>query len=88
MDETVATQKIISFLQSALLKQKDLQQYLHFRPGADPAASEELERWVKIILLEMEFGGQILYGYFGIVAFDIVGDFFKCNPVHCPAQFF
>ncbi len=33
MDENVATQKIISFLQSALLKQKDVQQYLHFRPG-------------------------------------------------------
>lgn len=33
MDENVATQKIISFLQSALLKQKDVQQYLHFHPG-------------------------------------------------------
>lgn len=34
MDENVATQKIISFLQSALLKQKNVQQYLHFRPGS------------------------------------------------------
>lgn len=32
MNENVTTQKIISFLQSALLKQKNLQQYLHFKP--------------------------------------------------------
>lgn len=33
MDEDITTQKIIAFLQSALLKQKDIQQYLHFKPG-------------------------------------------------------
>lgn len=32
MNENVTTEKIISFLQSALLKQKNLQQYLHFKP--------------------------------------------------------
>lgn len=32
MDENITTQKIISFLQSALMKQKGIQQYLHFRP--------------------------------------------------------
>lgn len=58
MDENIATQKIISFLQSALLKQKDLQQYLHFRPGADPAASEELERCICLLLAELQ-GNEI-----------------------------
>lgn len=32
MDENVTTKKILAFLQSALLKQKNLQQYLFFRP--------------------------------------------------------
>ena len=32
MDENVTTQKIIAFLQAALMEQKDLQQYVHFRP--------------------------------------------------------
>lgn len=32
MDENITTQKIIAFLQSALLKQKYVQQYLHFKP--------------------------------------------------------
>lgn len=35
MNENVTTEKIISFLQSALLKQKDLQQYLHFKPASN-----------------------------------------------------
>lgn len=51
MDENITTQKIISFLQSALLKQKDLQQYLHFRPGAD--APEELENYLYLLLKEL-----------------------------------
>ena len=33
MNDNITTQKIISFLQSALLKQKNLQQYLHFKPA-------------------------------------------------------
>lgn len=53
MDETVATQKIISFLQSALLKQKDLQQYLHFRPGADSGAVTDLENCLGLLLDEL-----------------------------------
>ncbi len=56
MDETVATQKIISFLQSALLKQKDLQQYLHFRPNADAAPAEELEQCLCLLLDELYHG--------------------------------
>lgn len=51
MDENITTQKIISFLQSALLKQKDLQQYLHFRPGTD--ATEELENCLYLLLKEL-----------------------------------
>ena len=53
MDENVATQKIIYFLQSALLKQKDLQQYLHFRPGSDPGAAAELESCLCLLLNEL-----------------------------------
>lgn len=40
MNENVTTHKIISFLQTALLKQKDLQQYLHFKPESDTAITE------------------------------------------------
>ncbi len=62
MDETIATQKIISFLQSALLKQKDLQQYLHFRPGSDFAAAEELEQCLCLLLNEL-YHGSIGFHY-------------------------
>jgi len=62
MDENVATQKIISFLQSALLKQKDLQQYLHFRPGTDQAAAEELEQCLCLLLGEL-YDGKIGFHY-------------------------
>lgn len=53
MDENVTIQKITSFLQSALLKQKDLQQYLHFRPGSDPGAVDELEDCLFLLLKEL-----------------------------------
>lgn len=55
MDENVATQKIISFLQSALLKQKDLQQYLHFRPGSGSpsGAASRLEDCLCLLLREL-----------------------------------
>lgn len=53
MDENVTIQKITSFLQSALLKQKDLQQYLHFRPGSDPDAADELENCLFLLLKEL-----------------------------------
>lgn len=51
MDENVTTQKISSFLQSALLKQKDVQQYLHFHPGTD--ATEELEDCLYLLIKEL-----------------------------------
>lgn len=53
MDENVTIQKITSFLQSALLKQKDLQQYLHFRPGPNPGAADELEQCLFLLLKEL-----------------------------------
>lgn len=53
MDENVATQKIISFLQSALLRQKDLQQYLHFCPGSDSGAAADLEECLCLLLSEL-----------------------------------
>lgn len=62
MDENVAAQKIISFLQAALLKQKDLQQYLHFRPGSDSCATEELEQCLSLLLNEL-YHGRIGYHY-------------------------
>lgn len=51
MDENVTTQKIISFLQSALLRQKDVQQYLHFRPG--DGAEAEMEACLSQLLTEL-----------------------------------
>ena len=54
MDENITTQKIISFLQSALLKQKDLQQYLHFKPGT--GASKEMEDCLCLLLDELRNG--------------------------------
>ena len=51
MNENVTTQKIISFLQAALLKQKDVQQYLHFHPSADDA--DELEDCLYLLLKEL-----------------------------------
>ena len=56
MDETVTTKKIISFLQSALLSQKNLQQYLHFRPGNEGSA--ELEENLAFLLREL-YDGKI-----------------------------
>lgn len=54
MDEGIATQKIISFLQSALLRQKDLQQYIHFRPVNN--AHRELESCLYQLLQELMNG--------------------------------
>ena len=51
MNENITTQKIISFLQSALLKQKDLQQYIHFKPMED--AEGELEECLRLLLKEL-----------------------------------
>lgn len=51
MDESITTEKIISFLQSALMKQKDLQQYLHFKPTE--GASEQMHACLFSLLLEL-----------------------------------
>ena len=55
MEENVTAQKITSFLQSALLKQKDVQQYLHFKP--QPQAVAELEECLFWLLKELYEGG-------------------------------
>lgn len=41
MVENITAKKMISFLQSALLKQKNLKQYLHFKPIGDVASQTE-----------------------------------------------
>lgn len=51
MDENVTTQKIISFLQSALMKQKDVQQYLHFKPH--PTAVVDMETCLGSLIQEL-----------------------------------
>lgn len=54
MDSHVAAGRIVSFLQSALLKQKDLQQYLHFKPNpGNPGAKIRLEECLKTLLQEL-----------------------------------
>lgn len=54
MDSHVAAGRIVSFLQSALLKQKDLQQYLHFKPNpGNPGAKIRLEECLKTLLHEL-----------------------------------
>lgn len=74
MEENVTTQKITSFLQSALLKQKDLQQYLHFKPNGHE--SQELEDCLSWLLNEL-FNGKtgsrhickgLLLRIFGIIS--------------------
>lgn len=51
MNENVTTQKIISFLQTALMKQKDLQQYIHFRPLNK--AREKMEPCISLLISEL-----------------------------------
>lgn len=51
MNENVTTQKIISFLQTALMRQKDLQQYIHFRPTN--GAREKMEHCLSLLLTEL-----------------------------------
>lgn len=51
INENVTTQKIISFLQTALMKQKDLQQYIHFRPMS--GAREKIEPCISMLLSEL-----------------------------------
>lgn len=51
MESHAATERIVLFLQSALLKQKDLQQYLHFKPN--PGTGNRLEECLKGLLKEL-----------------------------------
>lgn len=51
MDDAVTPKKLISFLQSALLKQKNLQQFLHFKPTG--TAKEEMETILASLLEEL-----------------------------------
>ena len=51
MDENITTQKIISFLQSALMKQKNLKQYLHFKSGT--SGNPEIEECLYLLLKEL-----------------------------------
>ena len=51
VNENITTEKIISFLQTALMKQKDLQQYIHFRPA--PGAREKMERCISLLISEL-----------------------------------
>lgn len=51
MNDNVTTRKIISFLQTALMKQKDLQQYIHFRPVS--GAKEKMESSISMLIHEL-----------------------------------
>ena len=51
MNEHITTGKIISFLQTALMKQSDLQQYIHFHPARD--ARKEIEPCLSLLLTEL-----------------------------------
>ena len=51
MDENVSTEKIITFLQSAMMEQKDLQQYVHFRPIGN--VHEEMQNCFSLLTTEL-----------------------------------
>lgn len=51
MDENITTEKIISFLQTSLLTQKNVQQYIHFKPIGN--ASEALEGCLCLLITEL-----------------------------------
>ena len=51
MDENFTTQKIIAFLQTAFMKQKTLQQYVHFRPVGN--VREEMESYFSLLVEEL-----------------------------------
>lgn len=52
MERHVATERITSFLQSALMKQKHLLQYLHFHPNSE-TCTEKLELCLEQLLQEL-----------------------------------
>ena len=51
MDENLTTQKIITFLQTALMEQKALQQYIHFCPQEN--AKQEMEQCFYFLVKEL-----------------------------------
>lgn len=51
MDENVSTQKIITFLQSAMMEQKELQQYVHFKPIGN--VNEEMQSCFSLLAAEL-----------------------------------
>lgn len=51
MNEHITTEKIITFLQTALMKQNDLQQYIHFHPTAN--ARKKIEPCLSLLLTEL-----------------------------------
>ena len=51
MDESFTTQKIIAFLQAALMEQKTLQQYIHFSP--QKSAKQEMEQCFNFLAKEL-----------------------------------
>ena len=51
MEENITTHKITTFLQLALLKQKEVQQYVHFRPMEN--AKEEMDYCFSLIAREL-----------------------------------
>lgn len=51
MDENYTTQKIIAFLQTALMEQKQLKQYVHFRPLEN--VRKEMEHYFSLLIKEL-----------------------------------
>lgn len=52
MDNNITTQKMISFMQSALIRQKDVQQYVNFKP-ADNTPVEKMEDCLSLLVSEL-----------------------------------
>ncbi len=51
MGENVTTNTIVSFLQAALMEQKELKQYIHFKPTED--VKEEMEECFRTLMQEL-----------------------------------
>lgn len=51
MNENITTQKIITFLQGALMEQKEMQQYIHFKPSEN--ATPKMEELFSLLLKEL-----------------------------------
>ena len=51
MDENVTSNTIVAFLQAALMEQKELKQYIHFKPSGD--AKKEMEECFQLLIKEL-----------------------------------